>query len=250
MNALSLKKGASRKSAYDLKSPLGDLIETHTLTVIVDNEAGVLARVIGLFSGRGYNIDSLTVAETDHEGHLSRVTIVTTGTPAVIEQIKAQLDRMVPIHSVNDLTVEGPSVERELGMLKVTGTGEKRVKPCVWPIFFAPAWSIRHWKASFSRSPERPKKLMHSLNLCVPWALPTWHVQALRPWRAALKKTGGENTPQFRNSGLSLVPLATACGLNAGGTPNRLAYLLLLFNYSRMSHRRCYTSYMCRCEPR
>ena len=128
MNALSLKKGASRKSAYDLKSPLGDLIETHTLTVIVDNEAGVLARVIGLFSGRGYNIDSLTVAETDHEGHLSRVTIVTTGTPAVIEQIKAQLDRMVPIHSVNDLTVEGPSVERELGMLKVTGTGEKRVE--------------------------------------------------------------------------------------------------------------------------
>ncbi len=128
MNALTLKNGASKKSAYDLKNPLGDEIETHTLTVIVDNEAGVLARVIGLFSGRGYNIDSLTVAETDHEGHLSRITIVTTGTPAVIEQIKAQLDRMVPIHSVNDLTVEGPSVERELAMLKVTGKGEKRVE--------------------------------------------------------------------------------------------------------------------------
>lgn len=128
MNALAIKKGSSRKSAYDLKNPLGDEVETHTLTVIVDNEAGVLARVIGLFSGRGYNIDSLTVAETDHEGHLSRITIVTTGTPAVIEQIKAQLDRMVPIHSVHDLTVEGPSVERELAMLKVTGKGEKRVE--------------------------------------------------------------------------------------------------------------------------
>lgn len=128
MNALAIKKGSSRKSAYDLKNPLGDEVETHTLTVIVDNEAGVLARVIGLFSGRGYNIDSLTVAETDHEGHLSRITIVTTGTPAVIEQIKAQLDRMVPIHSVHDLTVEGPSVERELAMLKVTGEGEKRVE--------------------------------------------------------------------------------------------------------------------------
>jgi len=128
MNALTLKKGASKESAYDLKNPLSDVIETHTLTVIVDNEAGVLARVIGLFSGRGYNIDSLTVAETDHEGHLSRVTIVTTGTPAVIEQIKAQLDRMVPIHSVSDLTVEGPSVERELAMLKVTGEGDKRVE--------------------------------------------------------------------------------------------------------------------------
>ncbi len=128
MNALSLKKGASKKSAYDLKNPLSDMIETHTLAVIVDNESGVLARVIGLFSGRGYNIDSLTVAETDHLGHLSRVTIVTTGTPAVIEQIKAQLGRMVPVHAVNDLTVDGPSVERELAIIKVVGKGEKRLE--------------------------------------------------------------------------------------------------------------------------
>lgn len=128
MNALQIKKGASRKSAYDLKNPLGDLQETHTLTVLVDNEAGVLARVIGLFSGRGYNIDSLTVAEVDHEGHRSRITVVTTGTPAVIEQIKAQLDRMVPVHTVRDLTVEGASVERELALIKVAGTGEKRVE--------------------------------------------------------------------------------------------------------------------------
>jgi acetolactate synthase-1/3 small subunit len=95
---------------------------------LVDNEAGVLARVIGLFSGRGYNIDSLTVAEIDHKGHLSRITIVTTGTPQVIEQIKAQLSRIVPVHEVRDLTVEGQSVERELALIKVSGKGEKRVE--------------------------------------------------------------------------------------------------------------------------
>ncbi|NOR62549.1 MAG: acetolactate synthase small subunit [Rhodobacteraceae bacterium] len=125
---LHLKKGSSRKSAYDLKNPLDELEETHTLAVLVDNEAGVLARVIGLFSGRGYNIDSLTVAETDAEGHRSRITIVTTGTPAVIEQIKAQLGLIIPVYRVNDLTVEGPSVEREMALLKVAGTGDKRVE--------------------------------------------------------------------------------------------------------------------------
>ena len=128
MSALKIKKGSSKHSAYDLRSSFGDEIQTHTLTILVDNEAGVLARVIGLFSGRGYNIDSLTVAEVDHEGHLSRITIVTTGTPQVIEQIKAQLGRIVPVHEVNDLTVEGPHVERELALLKVGGKGEKRVE--------------------------------------------------------------------------------------------------------------------------
>jgi acetolactate synthase-1/3 small subunit len=102
--------------------------ETHTLAVIVDNEPGVLARVIGLFSGRGYNIDSLTVSETQHEKHVSRITIVTSGTPAVIEQIKHQLERMVPVHSVADLTVQGSALTRELAMVKVAGTGEKRVE--------------------------------------------------------------------------------------------------------------------------
>ncbi len=125
---LHLKKGSSRKSAYDLKNPLNEQEETHTLAVLVDNEAGVLARVIGLFSGRGYNIDSLTVAETDPEGHRSRITIVTTGTPAVIEQIKAQLGLIIPVYRVNDLTVDGPSVEREMALLKVAGIGEKRVE--------------------------------------------------------------------------------------------------------------------------
>jgi acetolactate synthase-1/3 small subunit len=128
MNALNIKRGSSSHSAYDLKNPLGDRQETHTLAVLVDNEAGVLARVIGLFSGRGYNIDSLTVAETDHTGHRSRITVVTTGTPAVIEQIKAQLGRLVPVHEVHDLTVEGAAVERELALIKVAGTGEKRVE--------------------------------------------------------------------------------------------------------------------------
>src|SRR5881227_3950311 len=97
-------------------------IESHTLAVIVDNEPGVLARVIGLFSGRGYNIDSLTVSETEHQKHLSRITIVTTGTPMVIEQIKNQLERLVPVHRVIDLTTSGPAIQRELAMVKVRGT--------------------------------------------------------------------------------------------------------------------------------
>ncbi|MSP20435.1 MAG: acetolactate synthase small subunit [Alphaproteobacteria bacterium] len=98
------------------------------MTVLVDNEPGVLARVIGLFSGRGYNIESLTVAEVDAAARLSRITVVTSGTPMVIEQIKAQLARLVPVHNVRDLTVDGPSVERELALIKVRGTGEKRVE--------------------------------------------------------------------------------------------------------------------------
>lgn len=128
MSALKIKKGASKHSAYNLRPTYGDVDETHTLAVLVDNEAGVLARVIGLFSGRGYNIESLTVAEVDHEGHRSRITIVTTGTPQVIEQIKLQLARMVPVYEVHDLTVEGPAVERELALLKVVGDGDKRVE--------------------------------------------------------------------------------------------------------------------------
>lgn len=102
--------------------------ERHTIAVLVDNEPGVLARVIGLFSGRGYNIESLTVAETDAEKHLSRITIVTSGTPMIIEQIKAQLNRLVPVHKVGDLTKEGPFVEREMALIKVCGGGDRRVE--------------------------------------------------------------------------------------------------------------------------
>lgn len=128
MAALKIKKGSSKRSAYHLRSSFSEEIESHTLSVIVDNEPGVLARVIGLFSGRGYNIDSLTVAEVDHTGKTSRITIVTEGTPQVIDQIKAQLGRIVVVHAVHDLSADGPSVERELGLFKVVGEGDKRVE--------------------------------------------------------------------------------------------------------------------------
>ncbi len=107
-----------------MKSPLA----RHTLAVLVDNEAGVLARVVGLFSGRGYNIESLTVAEVDPQAHTSRITVVTSGTPQVIEQIEAQLRRLVPVHRVVNWTTAAPGVEREMALVKVAGTGEKRVE--------------------------------------------------------------------------------------------------------------------------
>jgi acetolactate synthase-1/3 small subunit len=101
---------------------------TATISVVVENEAGVLARVIGLFSGRGYNIDSLTVAVVDAKRTRSRINVVTTGTEMVIEQIKAQLDRLVPVHKVADLSREGAHLARELALIKVAGTGEKRME--------------------------------------------------------------------------------------------------------------------------
>ena len=109
-------------------APIETATERHTIAVVVDNEPGVLARVIGLFSGRGYNIESLTVAEVERSNSLSRITLVTSGTPMVIEQIKAQLSRLVPVHTVKDLTEEGPHVERELALIKVAGTGERRIE--------------------------------------------------------------------------------------------------------------------------
>ena len=99
-----------------------------TISVLVDNEAGVLARVIGLFSGRGYNIDSLTVAPVESEGGRSRINVVTSGTEMVIEQIKAQLDRLVPVHRVADLTRGGPHIAREMALIKLVSTGENRVE--------------------------------------------------------------------------------------------------------------------------
>ncbi len=128
MNSLVIKPGSSSHSAYNLRDVHSEVEERHTLGVLVDNEPGVLARVIGLFSGRGYNIESLTVAETDQLGHLSKITIVTIGTPAVIEQIKSQLGRLVPVHDVHDLTVEGDHLERELALVKVVATDEHRVE--------------------------------------------------------------------------------------------------------------------------
>jgi acetolactate synthase-1/3 small subunit len=115
------------QSAYFLEET-SRVKETHTLSVLVDNEPGVLARVVGLFSGRGYNIESLTVSEVEHEKHLSRITIVTTGTPQVILQIKNQLGRLVPVHRVVDLTRMGEAIERELALVKVAGKGDHRVE--------------------------------------------------------------------------------------------------------------------------
>ena len=105
-----------------------EMIEQHTLSVLVDNEPGVLARVIGLFSGRGYNIDSLTVSETEHEEHVSRITIVTKATPMVLAQMRHQLERLVPVHRVIDLTATGTPLQRELALVKVAGKGDNRVE--------------------------------------------------------------------------------------------------------------------------
>lgn len=129
MNAQQQPTGSAYFIAKETQRP-----EAHTLSVLVDNEPGVLARVIGLFSGRGYNIESLTVSETEHEKHLSRITIVTKGTPHVLEQIKTQLERIVPVRRVVDLTVRAVEqgqekpIERELALVKVTGGGEDRVE--------------------------------------------------------------------------------------------------------------------------
>ncbi|MDH5556327.1 MAG: acetolactate synthase small subunit [Alphaproteobacteria bacterium] len=101
-------------------------IERHTIIVLVDNEPGVLARVVGLFSGRGYNIESLTVSPVSVDGALSRMTIVTSGTPMIIEQIKAQVDKLVPVHEVHDLTADGAHLEREIVLVKVVATGPER----------------------------------------------------------------------------------------------------------------------------
>ena len=129
MNAQLQPTGSAYFIAKDTQLP-----EMHTLSVLVDNEPGVLARVIGLFSGRGYNIESLTVSETEHQKHLSRITIVTRATPNVLEQIKAQLERIVPVHRVVDLMVRARELghdkplERELALIKVSGKGEHRVE--------------------------------------------------------------------------------------------------------------------------
>ncbi len=122
---------------------------TATISVLVDNEAGVLARVIGLFSGRGYNIDSLTVAPVDDVRGRSRINIVTSGTEMVIEQIKAQLDRLVPVHRVADLTREGPHVAREMALIKVAASSAPR--RCGWPMPSAPVWWTLPPRASSSR---------------------------------------------------------------------------------------------------
>jgi len=123
------KKPAPQAPATIAAAPTPDSgIKRAIVAILVDNEPGVLARVVGLFSGRGYNIESLTVAEVNQAENLSRITIVTSGTAMIIEQIKAQLSRLVPVHTVRDLTAEGPYVGRELALVKVSATGEKRIE--------------------------------------------------------------------------------------------------------------------------
>ncbi len=123
MNAHLQPSGSAYFLAAETQTP-----ERHTLSVLVDNEPGILARIVGLFAARGFNIDSLTVSETEHEKGLSRITVVTVATPKVLLQIKLQLERLVPVHRVHDLTDEGRALERELALVKVAGTGEHRVE--------------------------------------------------------------------------------------------------------------------------
>ncbi len=119
MSKLNLSKGASRRSAYDLRKSRSSNAEPHTLSILVDNEAGVLARIVGLFAGRGFNIESLTVTEVDHTGHLSRITVVSTASDDVIQQIRAQVETVIPVHEIVDLTKDGHSIERELALFLV-----------------------------------------------------------------------------------------------------------------------------------
>jgi acetolactate synthase-1/3 small subunit len=143
----------------------------HTISVLVDNEPGVLARVIGLFSGRGYNIESLTVAEVDEPNSLSRITVVTTGTKMVIEQIKAQLDRLVPVHRVTDLTLDGPSIERELALIKVAGAGDNRIESLrIADIFRARAVDSTHGSFVFEVTGQ-PSKIDAFIELMRPLGL-------------------------------------------------------------------------------
>jgi acetolactate synthase I/III small subunit len=118
----------TQKQSHYSDPPANVEIVQRTLSVLVDNEPGILARVVNLFTARGYNIDSLTVTETEHEKHLSRITLITRGTPATIEQIKHQLERMVLVHRVVDLTLLGDPLERELALIKVAGKGNERIE--------------------------------------------------------------------------------------------------------------------------
>ncbi len=146
-------------------------IEKRIIAVLVDNEPGVLARVIGLFSGRGYNIESLTVTEVDPEQALSRITVVTSGTPMILEQIKAQLDRLVPVHSISDLTREGPYVERDLALIKLVGSGDKRVEALrIADIFRARVVDAGHDHFVFEMT-GRTDKLDAFINLMRPLGL-------------------------------------------------------------------------------
>ena len=160
-----------------------------TLSVLVDNEVGALARVVGLFAGRGYNIESLTVGETDHQKRTSRITVVTTGTPHIIEQIKAQLGRLVPVHRVVDLAVDKPGVEREMALVKVAGTGEQRAEMLrLSNVFRAHVVDITHTSFTFELTGS-PTKIDAFVDLMIPLGL----VEMSRTGVVAIGR-GGEAT--------------------------------------------------------
>ncbi len=157
-------------SAYFITKPTAKP-ERHTLSVLVDNEPGILARIAGLFSARGFNIDSLTVSETEHEKGLSRITVVTVARPKILAQIKLQLERLVPVHKVHDLTEEGEPLERELALVKVAGTGENRVEA----LRIADAFRAQVVDASTSsfvfEITGKPNKIEQFINLMMPLGL-------------------------------------------------------------------------------
>ena len=158
------------KSAYFLVDTKTASIRK-TFAVLVDNEAGVLARVIGLFAGRGYNIESLTVAEVDHLDHTSRITIVTSGTLEVLEQIKHQLERLIPVHKVIDLTEETPGIEREMALVKVAGQGDKRVEAMrLSEVFRARVIDTTHASFVFEVTGNQ-QKIDAFVDLMRPWGL-------------------------------------------------------------------------------
>lgn len=157
-------------SAYFLADEPSPTVRT-TLSILVDNEAGALARVVGLFSGRGYNIESLTVGETDHQKHTSRITVVTTGTAHTIEQIKAQLGRLVPVHRVVDLSADQSGVEREMALVKVSGTGEQRAEMLrLSNVFRAHVIDITHTSFTFELTGS-PTKIDAFVDLMTPLGL-------------------------------------------------------------------------------
>ncbi len=179
MNAQLQPSGSAYFLAAETQTP-----ERHTLSVLVDNEPGILARIVGLFAARGYNIDSLTVSETEHEKGLSRITVVTVATPKVLLQIKLQLERLVPVHKVHDLTAEGKALERELALVKVAGTGEHRVES----LRLAEAFRAQVVDASTENFvfevTGKPSKIDSFISLMVPLGL----VEVVRTGLAAISR--------------------------------------------------------------
>lgn len=161
--------------------------ERHTLTVLVNNEPGILARIAGLFSARGFNIDSLTVSETEHEKGLSRITIVTMATPKTLEQIHRQLERLVPVHKVHDLTAEGGELARELALVKVAGTGDNRVETLRLADAFRAQVVDASTESFVFEITGKPKKIEQFIALMLPLGL----VEVVRTGVAAISR-GGE----------------------------------------------------------